>query len=122
MHQGSLYCGDIFKVPEYARALKKGHAAWMWIKVHHWSYWYYMRNGGSAIQSVSETRVVGAELECESLLKNKYSIVSTLHSDVFNTWVSKHQRAGEKGRAAIAVAEAHRISMTDPEVWKMFGE
>ena len=122
MHQGNLYCGDIFKIPEYAGALKKGHAARMWIKVHHWSYRYYMRNGGSAIQSVSETRAVGAALECEAILKNKDSMVATLHSDVFNVWVSKQQRNGEKGRASIAVAEAHRTSLTDPEVWKMIEE
>ena len=42
MHQGNLYCGDIFKIPEYVGALKKGHAAHLWIKVHHWSYQFYM--------------------------------------------------------------------------------
>ena len=118
MHQGNLWCKDIFTILEYSDALKKLHAVRMWIKVHHWSYAQYRRCGGHAIQKVSETRAVGASIECEKVLKDKQPVVSLFHSEVFNAWVAKQQRQGTKGRKAIDVAEAHRTNVTDPEVWR----
>ena len=117
MHQGNLYCKDIFKIPVYADSLQKLHAARMWIKIHHWSYAQYRRSGGLAIQKVSETRAVGQAIECGKIMRAKQPVVSLFHSEVFGVWIAKQQRLGTKGRDAIAIAEAHRTNVTDPAVW-----
>ena len=54
-------------------------------------------SGGKAIQTVSETRAVGAALKCEALIKNKDAMVLAFHSEVYNAYVAKLQRQGEKG-------------------------
>ena len=79
-------------------------------------------SGGKAIQTVSETRAVGAALKCEALIKNKDAMVSTFHSEVYNAYVAKLQRQGEKGRAAVDIAEAHRTNLIDSEVHKLINE
>ena len=117
MHQGNLFCKDIFKIPVYADSLNKLHGARMWIKQHHWSYAQYRRSGGFAIQKVSETRAVGQSIECAKIIRDKLPLKALYHSEVFGVWVGKQNRLGTKGKEAIAIAEAHRTNITDPMVW-----